>query len=424
MKIIHLNTFGHTGGAGIAASRLVNALNEVNPGSASLMSAYETSSNLTFRQKAQKFKTFARSATDILFSRLAGLKKENIFLFSSARYGQNISDHPSLLAADIIHIHWINQGFLSIYDLHELSKLGKPVVITMHDMWLLSGGCHYSADCKNYEQYCGNCFMLGKPGLKDLSAINWKRKQGMLRALKPVIITCSHWLESVAAKSKLLESYNILTIPNPIDTDFFKPSGIKLAKIKLGFKPEELIITLSAFKLSDPRKGFSYFLDALAFLKKNKDMTDKKIRLVLIGNNASTILPDLPYPAIYTGYLSNPAEIIAYGQASDLFVLPSLEDNLPNTVVEMLAMGVPVVAFNTGGLPDLIDHKQNGYLAFYKSAESLAKGMAWIISDLEYSPRLRKEARKKVMHNFEKNLVADQYIQVYQKLLPSDNLKT
>jgi len=100
------------------------------------------------------------------------------------------------------------------------------------------------------------------------------------------------------------------------------------------------------------------------------------------------------------------------------------EDNLPNTVVEMLAMGVPVVAFNTGGLPDLIDHKQNGYLAFYKSAESLAKGMAWIISDLEYSPRLRKEARKKVMHNFEKNLVADQYIQVYQKLLPSDNLKT
>ena len=424
MKIIHLNTFGHTGGAGIAASRLVEALNEVNPGSASLMSAYENTGNLTFSQKIQKFKTLARSAADIFSARHQGLKKENIFLFSSARYGQNISNHPSLLTADIIHIHWINQGFLSIYDLHELSKLGKPVVLTMHDMWLLSGGCHYSADCRNYEQYCGNCYMLAKPGLKDLSAINWKNKQLMLRVLKPVIITCSHWLESVAAKSKLLESNNILTIPNPIDTDFFKPSGIKLAKIKLGFKPEEVIITLSAFKLSEPRKGFSYFLDALAFLKKNKDMRDKTIRVVLIGKFGKTELPDLPYPTTYTGYLSDPAEIIAYGQASDLFVLPSLEDNLPNTVMEMLSIGVPVVAFNTGGLPDLIDHKQNGYLAFYKSAESLAKGIAWIITDLEYSPRLRKEARKKVLYNFEKNLVADQYIEVYQKLLDARDLKS
>lgn len=424
MKIIHLNTFGHTGGAGIAASRLVSALNGLIPGSASLLSAYETGTQLTVGQKVQKLKTLARSGADILAARLAGLKKENSFLFSSARYGQNVSTDPAVLAADLVHIHWINQGFLSIHDLYELSLLRKPVVITMHDMWLLSGGCHYSADCRNYEQYCGNCFMLNKPSATDLSAANWKHKQMMLRTLKPHIITCSHWLESAAQKSRLLESYSVNTIPNPIDTDLFKPAGLKLAKIKLGFEPGELIITLSAFKLSDPRKGFSYLLNALLFLKKNKDMSGKNIRLVLIGNKGKTELPDLPYPATYTGYLTDPAKIIAYGQASDLFVLPSLEDNLPNTVMEMLAMGVPVVAFNNGGLPDMIDHKKNGYLAYYKSAESLAKGIAWTITDLEFSPRLRKAARKKVIYNFDMEIVAEQYIKLYEKLMLHSDSKS
>lgn len=415
MKIIHLNTFGNTGGAGIAASRLVYALNELNPGCASLKNAYEHGPSIS--EKLYKASTLARSAADLLAARTSGLKKENSFLFSSAKFGSNIASEPAVLAADIIHIHWINQGFLSIADLEKLGQLGKPIVITMHDMWLLSGGCHYSGECRNYEQYCGNCFMLSSPGPADLSSVNWKRKQEMLRILRPVIVTCSNWLREIAVKSKLLHLYPVRNIPNAIDTEVFKPSGLKLAKAKLGFRQDELIITLSAFKLSDPRKGFVYFLEAMSFLKKNRDMDNKPIHLVLIGNPGKEELPELPYPVTYTGYLSDPAEIIAYGQASDLFVLPSLEDNLPNTVMEMLAMGVPVVAFNNGGLPDMIDHKQNGYLAYYKSAESLARGIAWVITDLEFSPRLRKAARKKVLHNFEMNLVAEQYLELYQSLL-------
>lgn len=270
------------------------ALNEHESCSASLITAYNTGSDQGLSDKIKKIQTLARSGADLLIARAEGLKKENSFLFSSARYGQNLSSAPEVRASDIIHIHWINQGFLSLHDLHELGKLGKPVVMTMHDMWLLSGGCHYSADCRNYEQYCGNCFMLQKPSAKDLSARNWKRKQEMLRALKPVIVTCSHWLESVAVKSKLVESYPVRTIPNPIDTSLFKPAGLKLAKMSLGFKADDLIITVSAFKLSDPRKGFPYLLEALAFLKRNKDMTSKNIRLVLIGSRGNIDLPDLP----------------------------------------------------------------------------------------------------------------------------------
>jgi len=417
MKILHLNTFGQTGGAGIAAGRLVYALNEVLPGTASLMSAYESGKDLSVSDKLRKVRTLARSAADLLSARTSGLKKENSFLFSSAKYGRNIAADAEVVSADILHIHWINQGFLSISDLEELARLGKPVVITMHDMWLLSGGCHYSGDCRNYEQYCGNCFMLSSPSPADLSSMNWKRKQDMLKVLKPVIVTCSNWLRETAIKSKLLDLFDISTIPNPIDTEVFKPSSMKLAKIKLGFTPDELIMTLSAFKLNDPRKGYSYFIEAMYFLKKNKDMQGKPIRLVLIGNAGKTELSELPYPVTYTGYLTDPAEIIAYGQATDIFVLPSLEDNLPNTVMEMLALGVPVVAFNNGGLPDMIDHKQNGYLAYYKSAESLARGIAWTIKDLEFSPRLRKAARKKVIQNFELIHVADQYIELYCKVL-------
>lgn len=415
MKIIHINTFGSSGGAGIAAGRLVQALNLLAPGSASILSGYPQEALPAFAGRLLKFKTLARSAADIMLAGIQGLKKENRFLFSSARFGQDLASDPLVTAADIIHIHWINQGFLSVHDLESLAGLGKPMVFTMHDMWLLSGGCHYSGECRNYEGQCGHCFMLKNPSPTDLSARNLMRKKQMLKRVKPAIITCSHWLEKEAASSSLLHAYAVRTIPNPIDTAFFTPGDRRAAKAALGFTPEERIITLSAYKLTDPRKGFSYFLEAMALLKQSA--FSARIRLVLIGNLGSDVLPEIPFPVTYTGYLKSQAEIITYGQATDLFILPSVEDNLPNTVMEMMSMGVPVVAFNTGGIPDLIDHKLNGYLAFYRSSASLAKGILWTLNDLEKGPRLKKEARLKVISSFEMKMVAGRYMEVYRELV-------
>lgn len=417
MKIIHLNTFGLSGGAGIAAGRLVSSLNAQRPGSASILSAYAPPDSPAFTTGLEKSKTLFRSAADLLRSRFYGLKKANDFLFSSAHFGQDLTAHPLVLSADIIHIHWINQGFLSLNDMASLGRLGKPVVITMHDMWLMTGGCHYSGACRHYEQTCGNCFMLTRPSPADLSASNWEVKQRMLRSLNPMIVTCSNWLGKEALKSNLLSQLRIATVPNPINTAVFTPGNKQAVKAALGFAPDEWVITLSAFKLTDPRKGFSYFTAALNLLLKNPLFNTRKIRLVLIGTIAPGHLPELPFPVTCTGYLSAASDIIRYGQASDLFVLPSLEDNLPNTVMEMMAMGVPVIAFNAGGVPDLIDHKLNGYLAFFRSAESLAKGILWVLNDLAQSTRLRRAARMKVIRSFDMKIVADQYLEIYEGLL-------
>jgi len=287
--------------------------------------------------------------------------------------------------------------------------LGKPVVWTMHDMWPFTGGCHYTAGCTNFQIACGNCAYLKTPKKTDLSNQVWQKKATLYQNKNLHFVTCSDWLNSIASTSSLLKNLPITTIPNAIDTEIFKPKE---------FKPtEKYTILFQAMNLKDKRKGFYYFKKALLHLKEVFPQFAAKIKLLLFGKNSSALLGDLGLEIEDLGLLSNQQAIINCYQKSHLFVIPALQDNLPNTVMESLACGVPVVGFNTGGIPEMVSHKVNGYIAEQKNITDLAKGIKWVLEDSKRYQTLAIEARKKVESNYAYNIVSTKYANLYQSLI-------
>lgn len=428
MKILLINTYDAYGGAAVACNRLLKALEKNNDVSTAQMLVQEKSStqenigewaNTYWRKK----KAFLRFSLERL-SFLPYEKDKSVrFAFSPANTGVDISQHPLVKAADIIHLHWINFGFLSIQSLQKLFQTGKPIVWTLHDMWAFTGGCHYAGTCTHFQERCGNCHFLRKPKDKDLS---WRILQKKFKAYHNAqlhLVTCSKWLAQVAHQSSLfkrsISSHNppsIQSIPNPIDTlDFYPQDKIQIRQ-QLGLPSDKFLVLFGAMNIADKRKGFEYFKQSLEVLKQMQNKTQQALELVIFGKTSEELIQLLPYPSHNLGSLSSTEKIAQAYNVADLFVIPSLEDNLPNTIMESLACGTPVVAFDTGGIPDMVVHQQNGYLAEYKSAEDLAQGIYWVWQQAD-NKQLAHNAHQKVLDNFSEESVSDRYIKLYKKIL-------
>jgi len=284
-------------------------------------------------------------------------------------------------------------------------------------MWVFTGGCHYSRDCTHYQQSCGNCTeFLKNPSPTDLSNQVWKTKQEIFQNANITIVACSNWLAEKAKMSTLLKGKKIVSIPNPIDTLLFKPTEKSIAQQHFQLDTNKRYILFAAAKISDVRKGFVYFKEALAILKKEYSVDNKEVELIIFGQANANDFEALPFKVNVLGKLSDLSEIaLAYSSAS-VFVVSSLEDNLPNTIMESLACATPVVGFETGGIPEMIEHQKNGYLATFKSAEELAKGIYWTLFEANYEV-LCRNSRQKVIENYAEEVVAKQYQALYESLL-------
>ncbi|MCC7506635.1 MAG: glycosyltransferase family 4 protein [Saprospiraceae bacterium] len=402
MKILLLNTYEH-GGAGIACRRLHAALQSVGLQSGTLNSTYFS-----------KWPFYAERLSFLPFERDKSVR----FAFSLANFGHDLSRHPLVQEADVLHLHWINQGFLSLKGIEQLSKLGKPIVWTLHDMWAFTGGCHYSQGCDHFLQQCGHCPFLRRPGGADLSNRIWRQKK---RKFPPNIefVTCSEWLAGVARQSGLLRDRPVQAIPNPIDTKIFQPASADsraALRLKLGCSPQDKILMFAAMKVSDERKGLSYLQQALGRLKQANP--DLPVKILVLGKTDAAIESTLPYPVIAPGLIQAPAELATLYSAADAFVIPSLEDNLPNTVMESLSCGTPVVGFQTGGIPEMTSHLQEGYVVPQRDVEGLVEGIQWILNmnETDYE-ELRRRARKKVEQEYSNATVANRYLALYRRLL-------
>lgn len=339
--------------------------------------------------------------------------KADLFKFSLANTGVSISNHSLIQSADIIHIHWTQQGFLSLKELKNLQRLGKPVIWTLHDMWAFTGGCHYSEGCLKYKNECGKCPMLKDPKIKDLSSKVWNRKKNAYQNIH--FITCSKWLAGVAKSSSLLFNSSISPIANPIDTEIFKPLSTTY-NVK-NISTNKKLILFGAMNLQDERKGYRYFLESLLIIKSKYPELSKDIELLTFGKAKKGEENNLPFKINYCGFLSDPNEIAkVYGMAS-AFVLPSLEDNLPNTVMESMACGTPVIAFKAGGIPEMVLHEKNGYLSEYKSAQDLAEGINWVLENPERYKAITEEARKYVLTNYTFEIIGKKHQHYYEELL-------
>ncbi len=428
MKITILSTFDNFGGAAIAASRLDKSLN--NNGLSSKMLVQDKKGNLPNVESIaqnwfQKKLALLRSALDRYQFAFYEKNKEVRFIFSQAKIGINIQNHSLIRQADIIHLHWINFGFLSLNSLEKLFNTKKPIVWTLHDMWAFTGGCHYARECTNYEKNCGKCVQfLKNPSENDLSHQVWEHKKEIFSNANVTIVTCSEWLAQKARESSLLKDKLIISIPNPINTDVFRPFEKSVAREYFKLSPDKKYILFGAVKISDERKGFAYFTEALSIFDvrlsnfeqtTNTKQLKSEIEIIIFGQAQSADFEGLPFKVNLLGKLSDVETIAKAYSAASVFVSPSIEDNLPNTIMESMACGTPVVGFIVGGIPEMIDHKTNGYLAQYKSAEDLAKGIYWTLFEADYQ-ELVKHSRQKVLDNYAENVVAEKYKKVYKSM--------
>jgi len=419
LKVVLISKYEKTGGAAIACNRLVQALNKFEiparmlvQESSPVLSPFILSTSYT---KLKKLTNYARFLYEILIFLRHERSRQVRFMFSIANTGEDISQHPVLKDTEIIHLHWINHGFLSIKSLKKIFALKKPVVWTLHDMWAFTGGCHYAIECTNYKSSCGECPYLRNPNKKDLSHKVWVKKKKILENQKLKIVAISNWLKECASSSSLLAGKDIIVIPNPIDHNKYNPSDKKTAKKELGLNEEKKYILFGAANIRNILKGFPFFLDALKKLNTNTE-TSCQYEVLLYGKATAEVIPLIPFVTHDFAYLESEMKIISLYNAADVFVIPSLQDNLPNTILESFACGTPVVGFNSGGIGEIIDHEKNGYLAEYKSSSDLAHGIQWVLENEDYQ-HLSQHARQKVITEYSEKVIAEKYRLLYQQLI-------
>jgi glycosyltransferase involved in cell wall biosynthesis len=418
MKVIHLNTYDGNGGAGRACYRLNKAL-QIEGIDNKVFTFVKFGSKADIHSLFPTWFGKAIATCNILAERYLPLfiTKDLKLPFSLSFFGRDIHHHPAVLAADIIHLHWINHGFLNPKNLEKLALLGKPIVWTIHDSNTFTGGCHVRFDCENYLQKCGNCPLLKHPKTDDLSHQIWLKKEKAYLVLKPLIISPSVWLANAAKNSGLLKNLIVKVIPNTLETSVFKPIDKRIAKKQFGIDENQFVL-LSGFMPSkkDAHKGISYLIAALDLWITQHPELKEKATLLIFGNREAH--PNLPFkmPVKFLGTINDDELLAKAYAAADVFLTTSLEDNLPNTVMESLACGTPVVSFTTGGIPDMVVHLQNGYLAQYKNSEDFMKGIQWVYEHPD-KEKLNAYARATVMNSFSENVVAKQYIAIYQQLL-------
>ncbi len=411
------------GGAAIACLRLLAVLEHTEGIEVNMLVQEKKRNNLKVKAIAntwlQKKLAFERFIRERLYFQFYEKNKQIRFAFSPANTGIDISEHPLVQEADIIHLHWINFGFLSINSLEKLFKLNKPIVWTLHDMWAFTGGCHHSGDCKNYQIACGNCEQyLRNPTKNDLSNQVWQRKNTIFKPeciSKTTIVGCSQWLSNRAKKSSLLKDFSVKAIPNPLDINLFQPQNKVEARQKLGLPIDKKLILFVAAKVSVIWKGFSYFQESLEILK-SQTIDNQEIELIILGESDEETIQKLPFKAHALGRISDVNQIVSIYSAADVFVTSSIQENLPNTIMEAMACGTPAVGFEVGGIPEMIETNLTGFLAKYKSAESLAEGMKWVLYEANQE-ELSKNARQKVVNNYSEKVVVELYLEVYKSLI-------
>ncbi len=412
MRVLIVNTSDRTGGAAVAANRLMMALN--NHGvKAKMLVRDKLSDSLTIvaLPKSPLLHWNFLWERFVIYCRLH-FSRKHLFEIDLANTGSDITCLPEFQEADVIHLHWINQGMLSLGTIRKILRSGKPVVWTMHDIWPATGLCHVTLGCRYFTSVCHQCRLLPGGGSdNDLSTSVWRKKERMLDGESIFFVACSRWLAGEAKASGLLKGQKITSIPNPIDTHVYKPGDRMEARRRLGLKEDRQYILFASQRATNENKGMDYLIEACRQLHDLPQVT-----VLILGGHAEEVAPQLSLDAVPLGYVNDERRIVEIYQAADVFVLPSLSENLPNTIMEAMACGLPCVGFRVGGIPEEIDHKRNGYVAEYRNACDLANGIRWVLTSAK-SDELSRDCVRKVTQNYSQQSVALRYIDVYEQAM-------
>lgn len=417
MRILIVNTSEGIGGAAVAANRLVAALNN-NGEKAMMLVRDKTEGRITTCQLPHRWLMRMRFVWDrfAVYCHLL-FRREHLWEVDIAAAGADITSLREFREADVIHLAWVNQGMLSLSDIRKIVKSGKPVVWTMHDLWPATAVCHYAGACSEFTSGCADCPLLpaGK-GKCNIASTVWKRKKRIYRQSNITFVACSRWLKNQAKRSALLDGMVLTDIPNPIDTNVFCPSDKAKAKQALGIEADKKVILFVAQKLTDRRKGADYLIEALQKLVTCDGIEPDRCTVALLGGNAEELSQLIPMPVVPLGFVQGDSRLALVYNAADVFVLPSLQDNLPNTLMEALACGVPCVGFDVGGIPEMIDNRINGYVARAADSADLAEGLRWVLAEAD-AGLLRQAAVAKAQKCYSQASVSMRYVNVYSEAM-------
>jgi glycosyltransferase involved in cell wall biosynthesis len=394
------------GGAGRAAHRLHRALRGNGLASRMLVDFVDTDDPDVQRprQAAADLRRRLRIGADQLPAVLAGLTEPQSFSpgIASAVSARSID----AMGADIVNVHWTNFGFLSITD---LGRIRTPIVWTLHDMWAFTGGRMYDDESpqarwrSDYDSPAvrapGQCW--------DLEAWVWRRKRAQWRTAQQ-LVTPSRWLARIASQSALLHDWPVTVIPNALDTEVFAPrSG---ARQRLGL-PEGCPIVLLALAsdTTDARKGTDLLLAAMSRLATERP----DVELVVVGHAAPPAGWPTKIRTRWLGRISDDSRLADTYRSADVAVVPSRQDNLPQTGTEAAACGTAVVAFDIGGMPDIVEHERSGYLARPFDTDDLAHGIGWVLGEPDRAAALGRAARAHAEQRWAQDVVADEYAQLF-----------
>ena len=409
MKILIVSASDIAGGANKAAYRLHRSL--LNQGLDSQMLVQNKKSDdytvIGARSDLRKILINPmRPALDHIFMKINNIKT----LFSSSYWPfSEIISQINEINPDIVHLHWITGGMIRIED---ISRIKAPLVWSLHDMWPFTGGCHYDQHCGFYKNKCGSCKVLNSKKENDLSSKVFKRKVSVYPKIKMMdVVATSQWIAKCAKESFLLRDRRVTILPNPIDTNLFSKIDKNIVRDIFGIPKDKTVILFGAMRsILDSRKGSRELFKAINMLDLENTV------FVIAGSSKPKDLPKLKYPVYFIPPLHDEVSLPLIYNVADVMVVPSIQENLANSIIESLSCGVPVVAFNIGGNSDMIEHKKNGYLAEAIIPKDMAFGIEWVLKNNKFQ-KLSNNSRNKVIKEFDEGVVSKKYISLYERIL-------
>ncbi len=430
MKVLHVLANENSGGASKACFRLHQALLANGIDSSILMlnkppiglkNAYhyypyfETKSQKFFSRVKYKFEKLLKTGHSYFVqkhrsiqARILKQKEKGLEVFTFPISNWDITTHPIYNEANIIHLHWVSSGFIDYKTYFRNNK--KPILWTLHDMNPFTGGCHFSGTCDRYLIDCEQCPELTNTQYPNYSNFIFGYKEDALRNLNNLTIICpSQWLKNCSEKSSLFKKFKHSVIPYPVDEKVFNIHNSESLSVELEPSVKKRLL-FSAYNLSNRRKGLNLLIDAL---KKYESLSDQ-IELVIVGKSN----PELNlegYTVHNLGFIENDKKLSGIYRMCDVYIMPTIADNLPNTVIESLMCGTPVIGFNVGGMCDMVKNNKNGFLIDDFSSLSLYNTIKHFLNQSELASR--DEISKNMTSRYSYDEIVKQHSKIYNQVI-------
>lgn len=416
MNLVHLSTSDINGGAARASHRLHRQLAHAGIESTMFVRNRSTDQDSVIQLNPDD-SLFGQLRRGIRYARLRSAfypwytsHPRNTGRLSDDRTrfaGEVVHQLPS---ADILHLHYVS-GFVDLPTFFDC--VDRPIVWTLHDMNPITGGCHYSFGCRRFEQSCGRCPRIDSTTTNDPSRKSWRRKRTVfekkISKSQLHIAAPSRWLAREARKSTLLGEAPIHRIPNGVDHTLFRPRCVQQEQTTLDIPSSQKVVLFVAHSSTDPRKGLDLLVKALT----NAELTD--VTFVSIGSDSPTVPDGISH--VHAGHIDDDERLSALYSMADIFVIPSRQDNLPNTVLESMACGTPVVGFDTGGIPDMVRPNETGWLVETENVPELRRAIRKALENDVERKRMAERCRQVVKKEYTIERQAQQYKTLYTSVL-------